>query len=156
MKNLDIITLPSGKTLELVIFDETEFESRPLMEPEHKQKWIAALKSGRYIQGEMDLVQDNGTAGFKHCCLGVLCEIDGYVKTNNELESYSDFLFHIKGMLCDSHLPEDYAAGIGGPGDFNGFKLICRPRPGSLYTLAGLNDAGYDFNDIAHVIQLLF
>lgn len=45
------------------------------MDPELKQKWIAALKSGEYKQGKSclhDVEQDT------YCCLGVLNEVAGY------------------------------------------------------------------------------
>lgn len=37
-----------------------------------KAKWVDALRSGDYQQGEMFLRRDG-----KHCCLGVLCELAG-------------------------------------------------------------------------------
>lgn len=44
------------------------------MNPEIKEKWLTALRSGKYSRGENYLKQVvNETA--KHCCLGVLCEI---------------------------------------------------------------------------------
>lgn len=41
------------------------------MNPEFKQPWIDALRSGKYEQGRNALCKDN-----KFCCLGVLCEIN--------------------------------------------------------------------------------
>ncbi len=46
------------------------------MNPEIKQQWIAALKSGNYQQGKQALRN-----GDKYCCLGVLCDI--YSKEKN-------------------------------------------------------------------------
>lgn len=44
------------------------------MNPEIKQKWVEALRSGRYKQEKGALlVQASGGAGY--CCMGVLCEI---------------------------------------------------------------------------------
>ena len=40
------------------------------MNPEVKQKWIDALRSGDYEQGSEKLRGVNG-----YCCLGVLCDI---------------------------------------------------------------------------------
>lgn len=40
------------------------------MNGEIKAKWLAALRSGKYEQGEGALFNNN-----KFCCLGVLCEI---------------------------------------------------------------------------------
>lgn len=46
------------------------------MKPELKQRWVEALRSGKYEQGIHYLKLDaNGTS--QYCCLGVLCEIAG-------------------------------------------------------------------------------
>jgi hypothetical protein len=45
------------------------------MKPEIKEKWIAALKSGEYQKGVDSLRQQVGEGEFRHCCLGVLCEL---------------------------------------------------------------------------------
>lgn len=45
------------------------------MDPELKQKWIAALKSGEYKQGKACLHnEEQGT----YCCLGVLNKVAAY------------------------------------------------------------------------------
>ena len=45
------------------------------MRKEVAKKWVKALRSGKYKQGQMYLKQfyDNGKT--EHCCLGVLCEL---------------------------------------------------------------------------------
>ena len=40
------------------------------MKPELKKKWLEALKSGRYKQGQGMLRAED-----KYCCLGVLCDL---------------------------------------------------------------------------------
>ena len=40
------------------------------MNAEYKQKWLTALRSGKYPQGREKLREDG-----KYCCLGVLCDI---------------------------------------------------------------------------------
>lgn len=40
------------------------------MNPEIKQKWVDALRSGEYKKGTEYLYSDNG-----FCCLGVLCDL---------------------------------------------------------------------------------
>lgn len=42
------------------------------MDAELKAKWIAALRSGEYKQGNGRLRD-----GDKYCCLGVLCDVSG-------------------------------------------------------------------------------
>lgn len=43
-------------------------------------EWVKALKSGQYKPVTRQLKTDAG-----HCCLGVLCEIEGVESTRNEL-----------------------------------------------------------------------
>jgi hypothetical protein len=40
------------------------------MNKDIKKKWVAALRSGKYSQGQFALRNNNG-----FCCLGVLCDI---------------------------------------------------------------------------------
>lgn len=40
------------------------------MNPEAKELWLAALRSGKYEQGKYYLLQNR-----KYCCLGVLCDV---------------------------------------------------------------------------------
>lgn len=44
------------------------------MDPEVKAKWVAALRSRKYKQGQsyLKIIEKNGAQ--KHCCLGVLCD----------------------------------------------------------------------------------
>lgn len=45
------------------------------MNPEVKAKWLEALRSGKYTQGQAVLkVYENGKPTY--CCLGVLCDIN--------------------------------------------------------------------------------
>lgn len=39
------------------------------------QKWVKALRSGRYKQGKMALRTKTKNGTVRHCCLGVLCEL---------------------------------------------------------------------------------
>ena len=73
-----------------------------MMNPEVKQKWIEALRSGKYEQIKRKL-WDNG----KYCCLGVLCEVVGalrdnygYYKLNESAQIESDT--ELTGDLADS------------------------------------------------------
>lgn len=66
------------------------------MNLELKAKWSAALRSGKYVQGDTWL-KNSG----KYCCLGVLCEVMGHElaegdRTVNEEGGYD---------IIDSELP---------------------------------------------------
>lgn len=45
-----------------------------------KQKWIKALRSGKYKQGDASLHEISGNT---YCCLGVLQEIDNIICVGN-------------------------------------------------------------------------
>jgi hypothetical protein len=45
------------------------------MKKDIAKKWVKALRSGKYKQGECYLKQFNDNGQAKHCCLGVLCEL---------------------------------------------------------------------------------
>lgn len=119
------------------------------MNLEVKEKWLQALRSGEYKQGEGWLKHsDEGET--KHCCLGVLCEI--YAKENNvhfeEAPTADPSL--ITYLLFDHGdvLPEKVRewAGLEHPN-----PVI---YPDSEQSLASMNDSGYfDFKRIAKIIE---
>lgn len=53
------------------------------MTQELKTKWIAALRSGEYRQGQLRLVRQDSEGGLSHCCLGVLCEVAGFARLDD-------------------------------------------------------------------------
>jgi hypothetical protein len=60
-----------------------------MMQPELKAKWVAALRSGKYVQahGRLKDMLANEPA-VSYCCLGVLCDIQGI--DTNAVQGYSD------------------------------------------------------------------
>jgi hypothetical protein len=67
------------------------------MTPELKQKWLDALRSGNYVQGEGTL-----NKGGKMCCLGVLCDVAGY-----EWESFSEESNHLRCAAGEDYFERD-------------------------------------------------
>lgn len=62
------------------------------MNKEVKTKWVAALRSGDFKQGRLQLKSEEG-----HCCLGVLCELaikDGIID-----DYFEDWWFPQKEVL---------------------------------------------------------
>ena len=109
------------------------------MNPQIKQKWVNALRSGDYQQGRNYLRTDNG-----FCCLGVLCDL--YGKENNvewKLEDGGrnyEFKYHTAVLP----LPVVEWAGFGGYNPYIYSRSL---------TLGELNDGGSTFNEIADVIE---
>ena len=106
------------------------------MNPDIKQKWIEALRSGKYEQGFSVLKKNN-----RYCCLGVLCELHSKI-TNREWiqgedgESYDD---------CDTYLPDVVVEWAGLNSD--------DPSVVDSLSLAQLNDVGQTFEQIAEFIE---
>jgi len=127
------------------------------MNPEVKQKWIDALRSGEYEQGSEKLRSVSG-----YCCLGVLCDI--YAKeTNTEWEFRGNEETNLQPMDYwyfddqSEFLPESVM-------DWAGLSLNCLvvkidveedDEDPWFYNegLAELNDSGYTFNDLSKLIE---
>ena len=112
------------------------------MDPQIKETWIAALESGDYPQGRVDLQNWAG----EFCCLGVLCELYDKAHPNAPLRDAAGY-----GDKLHS-LPNKVRAwsGIVHPvGDFV-------RSDGTRTSLATLNDQGTEFPDIANVIREYF
>jgi hypothetical protein len=112
------------------------------MNPQIKQKWVSALRSGDYQQTKGRLRKED-----KFCCLGVLCDL--YGKENNvEWEINEDsgkYMFQNKGADLPFSVIE--WSGIADSGPLGN---------GQIGTLAALNDSGTTFNEIAYVIEKQF
>ena len=70
------------------------------MVPKIKRKWIKALRSGRYKQGQEFLLKDN-----RYCCLGVLCKVlrkdIAQSKPKNGEETLSGELLKLTGLTSE-------------------------------------------------------
>ncbi len=104
------------------------------MTSEQKAKWLAALRGGRYKQGNGELLCDG-----RYCCLGVYARVvHGFEKST--LEG--------KVQLCDLDLDRDL-----GPWP----ELYCHSDPeswnGIQAVLAGMNDNNKSFREIADFIE---
>lgn len=134
------------------------------MNPEIKARWLAALRSGEYIQGHQRLRDGDG-----YCCLGVLCEIavaDGIVQREGD-EGYVSV--ENCGDSSNTHLPISVAswASVDFMGDIARIKGEACPDAGDdphcgnpgcarcdIVRLVELNDEkGYSFEQIAEVIE---
>jgi hypothetical protein len=127
------------------------------MNSQVKEKWIAALRSGKYDQGSEKLRSHQG-----YCCLGVLCDL--YSKEKN-----TEWKFN--GEYEESPLPMDYWY-FDGESEFlpesvrewAGFS-IASPQVRVEVTeddedewfdnddIANLNDSGYSFTELANIIE---
>lgn len=129
------------------------------MNTEVKEKWIAALRSGKYEQGSEKLRSVTG-----YCCLGVLCDL--YSQEQNQE-------WEFRGAFEEENTqPMDYWY-FDGQGEFLPETVrewaglsIASPKVKVNVTgeddeddwfynneIANLNDSGYTFNALADLIE---
>lgn len=124
------------------------------LNPEVKAKWVAALRSGKYVQGTGRLCRDG-----KYCCLGVLCDVMGATKKQEPCFAGHEVVrFEYGDGNSVDVLPHTISneVGITIGGHLN--RPIEDPNGTTPFnSLWELNDcAGYDFNQIAQVIEEQF
>lgn len=114
------------------------------MKPSVKAKWVAALRSGKYVQGRGRL---HNASGGKFCCLGVLCDL---YKRGHPKAEWVDGFFHPFG-INDARESDSQAL----PVAVQAWAGLHAPNPAvnDQGSLAGLNDDGQTFDAIADVIE---
>ena len=134
------------------------------MSPTTKAEWIAALRSGNYIQGQHRLARVGDDNKVSHCCLGVLCElagaplmldqftceIDGYYLPSHGLQlrtiPLEDSHNVISDLSLNTMIDEDgYGSGDDGQPDYQTL----------MDKLMNMNDNGKSFDEIADYLESL-
>ena len=131
------------------------------MNTEVKQKWIDALRSGKYEQGSEKLRSVQG-----YCCLGVLCdlyskeqgaewEFRGITETNLQSQDY--WYFEDQSEF----LPESVRDWAGLPVGNPSVRVDVTDNDDEddwFYNeeIANLNDSGYTFNELSKLIEQQF
>lgn len=112
-----------------------------------KQKWLEALRSGKYEQSKRNLRTDEG-----YCCLGVLCDLAAEQKVGKWVNATQDRYQFVSpsGRSTDSHFLPPFVRKWAGIKHKHGYKTVIN---GNAYTLAELNDSGSSFKEIADVIE---
>lgn len=116
------------------------------MNKEVKEKWVAALRSGKYAQSKQRLKTKYG-----YCCLGVLCDLavkEGICKENpGEDIADEEISFDERTSI----LPQSVLNWANIDSINPHVKLESRIYP---ITLAECNDSlDLDFNEIANIIE---
>lgn len=122
------------------------------MNPELKQKWIDALRSGEYRQCSHALRKEDS-----YCCLGVLADLVGGKWERPEIpleDGTHRFVYNEYGNneILPKSLVKEYELNGGCvlielPFNWNGYY------EGEEVSLSELNDGGADFETIARVIE---
>ena len=120
------------------------------MKKEIADKWVAALRSGKYSQGRHLLKQVAEEGTISYCCLGVLCELaieDGldvsqqFFNGDYSFESNSAMLSQKVMLWADMKTMS---------GMYSAFESDGNRR---MYDLSGDNDEGMSFAEIADIIS---
>lgn len=116
------------------------------MNREIRDRWIAALRSGKYQQGKYSLRRDE-----RYCCLGVLCELavqDGIIERYDPLNDHV-YDFGDENGSSNGALPPTV---VRWAGLHDSIPLV--RFAGNEHGLASLNDSiGLNFNQIAQIIE---
>jgi hypothetical protein len=131
------------------------------MNTEVKQKWIDALRSGKYEQGSEKLRSVTG-----YCCLGVLCdlyskeqgaewEFRGITETNLQPKDY----WYFEGE--SEFLPDSVREWAGFNVNNPSVRVDVTDNDDEddwFYNdeIANLNDSGYTFNELSKLIEQQF
>ena len=128
------------------------------MNKDIKKKWVDALRSGEYKQGQGRLKNEKN----EYCCLGVLCDLavkEGVVQEKRVTEpfrAHPDYFFDKQ----DAFLPASVVewAGLNSTGTLvrmgDGIFTVRVEYNEERTSLSALNDAkGLTFNEIADLIK---
>jgi hypothetical protein len=119
------------------------------MNSDVKQKWVEALRSGKYKQGTGALRDSDGM----YCCLGVLCELAVEAGAASRTNSGTYGVRDEEGYMIDgsdSVLPQSVSVWAGLHGAANPMVVFGTNHA----SLADLNDnVGLSFERIADVIE---
>ena len=118
------------------------------MDPEIKAKWVAALRSGEYKQGQNFL-----NKGDQFCCLGVLCDITkeetgGYWQDSGMIGGVFSFVY--QNSADARRLPQNLSQRLGLYG-----SLITTDEGGMTFEALndGIKSRSYTFLEIADAIE---
>lgn len=133
------------------------------MKPEIKARWLAALRSGEYVQGRDSLRRDLWTPASApgemtdaFCCLGVLCDLaarEGVVEWDGTDVRYT-FPQNARGECWENNvlpLPVMVWAGLAEDNP----RVACNVGGYTSANVATLNDEhGFTFGEIADCIEV--
>lgn len=122
------------------------------MKKEVAKKWIKALRSGKYKQGQGVLKQTTDNGQTYHCCLGVLCELYNQDMKDKKKKTLNETRYNGIHRLNKQNetLPLVVRNWSGLYGKYGDFK---DGRDQIYFSLADMNDLGKKFTTIANTIE---
>ncbi|BAU40152.1 hypothetical protein [Ralstonia phage RSP15] len=129
------------------------------MNPRIKAKWLAALRSGEYKQGQEQLRDDQNN----FCCLGVLCNIHAqenpdFAARQKKTTAYDGEQGLLPKVVSKWAKLDDDNPGFNMPFSVRGTRNASYGdrltfKKGESVDIAYLNDGGLNFRQIADVIE---
>lgn len=126
------------------------------MKKDVAKKWVKALRSGKYKQGQSWLKQYNNKGQEQHCCLGVLCELYNDKMKKNHKKSLK--IRNVDGLEANFVYFNNQSQGLpkvvrqwAGMKDSLGYFINTNGE--FSQSLADLNDIGHKFKTIANTIE---
>jgi hypothetical protein len=115
------------------------------MNKEIKARWLAALRSGEYEQGQGQLVSEEG----HYCCLGVLCDLHSKDMGIAWKGGYNGAKAYYMGE--DALLPTAVQEWAGLPDNTGANMRIDGTE--AAREITALNDDGYTFTQLSELIE---
>lgn len=125
------------------------------MHPDKKELWITALRSGEYRQGQSALHTKRYVGAevvTTFCCLGVLCDVARKNGLDLRVEGLDSVFGDVKYGENTAFLPVEVVGWAGLQASNPHFF----EESGEYRSLAGLNDQGATFSQIADIIEERF
>ena len=113
---------------------------------QHRQEWVAALRSGEYEQTQSLLRDENG-----FCCMGVACDIYDSTKWNKVMaHTVEKGKFYCYNYMDNTtSLPSELVRYFG----ISDWSANYFEKDGNCSSLIDENDAGMPFHEIADIIE---
>jgi len=126
------------------------------MKKEIAKKWVKALRSGKYKQGQGWLKQYNNKGQEQHCCLGVLCELyNNEMKKKHKKSLNSKFIDGCAARVISFNKQEQGLPVVvkkwAEMKDSLGYFIDSNDK--MVQCLADMNDIGRKFKTIANIIE---
>lgn len=127
------------------------------MRKEVMKKWVKALRSGKFKQGQGTLKQYDSKGNAQHCCLGVLCELYNDSMRKSKKKTLSEKVYDNDMDFSHGYcrfgnkrddLPHEVMAWSGISDCLGKFRTDTVDE-----CLADLNDTGRKFKTIANIIE---
>lgn len=113
------------------------------MDPAVRDRWLTALRGGAYAQTRR-VLHDRETGGY--CCLGVLCDVYRQETGRGDWETHGTDFDGLRNRDVALYLGEALVP----PAEVLAWAGL---EIGNADRLAGMNDEGKDFEDIAEEIE---